>query len=130
MREWQWVSRQVLEAVHERQIAEHGGGVGLRDGNALESALSRPLNLAQYGEPDAAELAASLAFGLAKNHPFVDGNKRSAWVGARLFLRLNGVDLTFDRAEATVMVQQLAAGQLTEGEVAQWFRQRIGAMPD
>ena len=130
MREWQWVSRQVLEAVHERQIAEHGGGVGLRDENALESALSRPLNLAKYGEPDAAELAASLAFGLAKNHPFVDGNKRSAWVGARLILRLNGVDLTFDRADATVMVQQLAAGELTEGEVAQWFRQRIEATSD
>ena len=130
MREWQWVSRQVLEAVHERQIAEHGGGVGLRDENALESALSRPLNLAQYGEPDAAELAASLAFGLAKNHPFVDGNKRSAWVGARLFLRLNGVDLTFDRAEATVMVQQLASGELSESQVAQWFRERIEATPD
>jgi death-on-curing protein len=130
MREWKWVSRQVLEAVHERQIAEHGGGVGLRDENALESALSRPLNLALYGEPDAAELAASLAFGLAKNHPFVDGNKRSAWVGARLFLRLNGVNLMFNRAEATVMVQQLAAGQLTEGEVAQWFRQRIETTPN
>ena len=130
MREWQWVSRQVLEAVHERQIAEHGGGVGLRDENALESALSRPLNLAQYGETDAAELAASLAFGLAKNHPFVDGNKRSAWVGARLFLRLNGVNLMFDRAEATVMVQQLASGELSESQVAQWFRERIEATPD
>ena len=130
MREWQWVSRQVLEAVHERQIAEHGGGVGLRDENALESALSRPLNLAKYGEPDAAELAASLAFGLAKTHPVVDGNKRSAWVGARLFLRLNGVNLMFDRAEATVMVQQLASGELSESQVAQWFRERIEATPD
>ena len=125
MTQWKWVSRQVIEAVHERQIAEHGGGIGLRDENALESALARPVNLSLYGEPDAAELAASLAFGLAKNHPFVDGNKRSAWVGARLFLRLNGVALTFDKAEATVMVQRLAAGELGEAEVAQWFRARV-----
>ena len=115
----------MIEAVHERQIAEHGGGAGLRDENALESALARPLNLVRYGEPDAAELAATLAFGIAKNHPFVDGNKRSAWVGARLFLRLNGLTLVFDKAEATLMVQALAAGEMGEDEVAQWFRERL-----
>jgi len=125
MTQWKWVSRQLIEAVHERQIAEHGGGIGLRDENALESALARPFNLSLYGEPDAAELAASLAFGLSKNHPFVDGYKRSAWVGARLFLRLNGVALTIDKAEATVMVQRLAAGEHCEAEVAQWFRARV-----
>jgi len=116
----------VIEAVHERQIAEHGGRAGLRDENALESALARPVNLSLYGEPDAAQLAASLAFGLAKNHLFVDGYKRGAWVGARLFLRLNGRELAFDKAEATVMVQRLAAGELGEDEVAQWFRGRLG----
>jgi death-on-curing protein len=125
--QWRWVSRAVIEAVHERQLAEHGGGIGVRDVNTLESALARPVNLSLYGEPDAASLAASLAFGLARNHPFVDGNKRSAWVGARLFLRLNGATLHFDNVEATTMVLKLAAGELTEDEVAAWFRERIVA---
>lgn len=125
MTEWIWVSRAVIEAVHERQLAEHGGGVGVRDENALESAIAWPLNRANYGTVDAAALAASLAFGLARNHPFVDGNKRSAWVGARLFLRLNHLAIRFDKADATIMVQRLAAGELEEGEVAAWFRDRI-----
>ncbi|MFA7603008.1 MAG: type II toxin-antitoxin system death-on-curing family toxin [Novosphingobium sp.] len=125
MIEWRWVTRPVIEAVHERQLAEHGGGIGVRDENALESALARPVNLSLYGGPDAAALAASLAFGLARNHPFVDGNKRSAWVGARLFLRLNEIAIAFDKADATIMVQRLAAGELTEDEVAAWLRDRI-----
>jgi death-on-curing protein len=122
-----WVSRDIIEAVHDRQLAEHGGGGGLRDENVLESALARPLNLALYGEPDMADLAATLAFGIARNHPFVDGNKRSAWVAARLFLRLNGAVLEFDKAEATVMMQRLAAGDLDEEAVAAWFRDRLSA---
>ena len=125
MTDWKWVSRQYIEAVHERQLAEHGGGVGIRDENVLESALARPINLSLYEEPDVAHLAASLAFGLARNHPFVDGNKRSAWVGARLFLRLNGIAIAFDKSEATIMMQRLAAGELTEDDVAKWFRERI-----
>jgi death-on-curing protein len=124
--EWVWVTRQVVEAVHERQLAEHGGGTGVRDEGALQSALARPQNLSLYEEPDLAGLAASLAFGLARNHPFVDGNKRSAWVAARLFLRLNGGELRFYKAEATIMVQRLAAGELSEAEVAGWFRERLG----
>jgi death-on-curing protein len=123
--EWKWVNRQMIEAVHERQIAEHGGAVGTRDDNAFESALARPINLAHYSEPDAAQLAASIAFGLARNHPFVDGNKRSAWIAPRLFLRLNGLALAFDKAEATIMVQRLAAGELSENDVADWFRERL-----
>ena len=115
----------MIEAVHERQLAEHGGGSGTRDEGALESALARPQNLALYGEPDAAALAATLAFGIARNHPFVDGNKRSAWVAARLFLRLNDVEIAFDKAEATIMVQQLAAGDLSEDETAAWLRDRL-----
>jgi death on curing protein len=122
---WKWVSRDMIVAVHDRQLAEHGGGTGIRDENLLESALARPVNLSLYGEADAADLAASLAFGIARNHPFIDGNKRSAWVGARLFLRLKAVALTFDKAEATVMMQQLAAGNIDEAEVADWFRGRV-----
>lgn len=119
------MTRLEIESVHERQLAEHGGGSGTRDAGALESALARPQNLALYGEPDAAALAATLAFGIARNHPFVDGNKRSAWVGARLFLRLNEVLIAFDKSEATIMMQQLAAGELTEDEVAAWLRDRL-----
>ena len=115
----------MIEAVHERQLAEHGGGTGTRDEGALDSALARPQNLALYGDPDAAALAATLAFDIAKNHPFVDGNKRSAWVAARLFLRLNNVAIVFDKAEATIMVQQLAAGDLSEDETAAWLRDQL-----
>ena len=91
----------------------------------LESALARPQNLLHYGEPDLAAMAAAYAFGIARNHPFVDGNKRTAWVAARLFLRLNDGQLSFDKAEATVMMQQLAAGELTEVQIAAWFRKRL-----
>jgi death-on-curing protein len=120
-----WVTRAYVEAVHDRQLAEHGGGTGLRDENALESALARLRNLAHYGEPDLADLAASLAFGIARNHAFIDGNKRTAWVAARLFLRLNDAVLEFDKADATVMMQRLAAGELSEEVVAAWFRDRL-----
>jgi death-on-curing protein len=123
-----WVTRAYIEAVHDRQLAEHGGGAGLRDENALESALARPQNLAHYGDPDLAGLAASLAFGIARNHAFIDGNKRTAWVAARLFLRLNDAVLEFDKANATVMMQRLAAGELSEEAVATWFRDRLVAV--
>lgn len=120
-----WVSREVVEAVHDRQLAEHGGGTGVRDAGLLESALARPQNQFHYGETDLAAVAAAYAFGIARNHPFIDGNKRTAWVAARLFLRLNEVALEFDKAEATVMMQQLAGGELEEEAVAAWFRDRI-----
>jgi len=125
MSDYVWVTRAYVEAVHDRQLAEHGGGTGVRDENALESALARPQNLAHYGNSDLAGLAASLAFGIARNHPFVDGNKRTAWVAARLFLRLNNARLAFDKAEATIMMQHLAAGELSEEAVAAWFRNRL-----
>lgn len=125
MSAWQWVDREMIEAVHERQLAEHGGGSGTRDAGALESALARPQNLVLYGDPDAAALGATLAFGIARNHPFIDGNKRSAWVAARLFLRLNDIAIAYDKADATVMMQQLASGDLTEDEVAAWLRDRV-----
>lgn len=125
MSEIVWVTREYAEAVHDRQLAEHGGGTGIRDAGLLESALARPHNLLHYGEPDLAALAAAYAFGIARNHPFVDGNKRTAWVAARLFLRLNDGVLRFDKAEATIMMQQLAAGELAEDEVAAWSRARL-----
>ena len=122
---WRWLSPQVILAVHDAQLAEHGGPSGVRDQGAVESALARPQNLAAYGEPDAAALAAAYAFGLARNHGFVDGNKRTAWIAARLFLADNGVRLVFDKAEAVRMVEGLAAGVVTEEAFAGWLRDGI-----
>ena len=115
----------VVLALHDEQIAEHGGLSGIRDAALVESALARPLNLAAYGEPDAADLAAAYAFGLARNHPFADGNKRSAAVVALTFLLLNDVTFEITEAELVVMTLALAAGDLTEDEVARWFRDHI-----
>ena len=125
--EWIWVGIDPVIALHDRQLAEHGGPSGVRDPGALESALARPLNLVAYGEPDAAALAASYAFGLARNHAFTDGNKRIAWVVARLFLKANGIEIAFDKADAIRTVLALAAGELGEEALAAWFRERIVA---
>src|ERR1700712_1595722 len=114
MTEWRWVAPAVVYAIHDRQLSEHGGPIGVRDPGAVESALARAPNLAAYGEPDAAALAAAYAFGIARNHGFVDGNKRTAWVIARLFLADNGFKLEFDKADAVHIVEQLAAGRLSE----------------
>lgn len=127
MTDWTWIGMAVVQALHDRQLAEHGGLVGVRDMGAVESALARPINLAAFGAPDAADLAAAYAFGLARNHGFADGNKRSAWVVARLFLMANGLELSFEQADALHMVLDLAAGGLTEERVAIWFRERIVA---
>jgi len=105
----------------------HGGASGLRDAGLLDSALARPLNLVAYGDPDLAELAASYAFGLAQNHPFVDGNKRAAFLAAGLFLGLNGYRLTASQAEATVAVFGLASGEIDEPTFAAWLRGRVRA---
>ena len=125
MAEWIWVRQDVVLALHDEQIAEHGGLSGIRDAALVESALARPLNLAAYGEPDAADLAAAHAFGLARNHPFADGNKRSAAVVALTFLLLNDIAFEITEAELVVMTLALAAGDLTEDEVARWFRNHI-----
>ena len=122
-----WLDLNDILTVHERQLSEHGGGSDIRDRNLLESALSRPINSWHYGDPDAAALAADYAFGIARNHAFVDGNKRTAWVAARLFLRMNGRQLKFVQEDAIRMVLALAAGNLAENELADWFRQRIVA---
>ncbi|WP_395675488.1 type II toxin-antitoxin system death-on-curing family toxin [Inquilinus sp.] len=124
---WRWVGADLVHALHDRQLAEHGGPDGVRDPSAVESALARPLNLVAYGTPDAADLAAAYAFGLTRNHGFVDGNKRTAWVVARLFLADNGYRLRFEPAEAVRTVEALAAGSLDESQLAAWFRDRLQA---
>ena len=120
-----WLDAPLAAAIHDRQLSEHGGPTGVRDTGALESALARPQNKWEYGEDDLAALAAAYAFGLARNHPFVDGNKRTAWVLARTFLALNGATLVFEPLDALRTVQSLAAGELTEDELADWLRGNI-----
>jgi death-on-curing protein len=115
----------VARAAHAEQIAEHGGGEGVRDPGGLESAMARPQNLVAYRNPDAADLAAAYAYGIARNHPFVDGNKRAATVVSETFLMLNGYFLGATDAEVVVAFQTLAAGELSEAEMAGWFRQHL-----
>jgi death-on-curing protein len=118
-----WIEKAVALAIHDRQLAEHGGGAGVRDDGLLESALARPVNQWTYGQDDPCHLAAAYAFGVVRNHPFVDGNKRTGWVLARLFLALNQIALTFDPADATRTMLAFAASALSEDELADWFRQ-------
>ncbi|SES09557.1 type II toxin-antitoxin system death-on-curing family toxin [Sphingobium sp. YR768] len=121
--DWVWVTPAVAEAVHAEQIAEHGGGGdALRDRGLFESAMARPQQLAHYGDPDAAALAAAYAYGLARNHPFVDGNKRIAAVVSETLLLLNGYALIASDAELVVAFLELAAGTLSEDDLADWFR--------
>jgi death-on-curing protein len=120
---WVWIEPSVVLAVHEEQLAEHGGAAGLRDPGLLESALAKPHHLVSYGEPDAADLAAAYGFGLARNHPFIDGNKRTAFVAVELFLLLNGWALTADDASCVLTMLSLAAGDLDEPGFANWIRQ-------
>jgi death on curing protein len=120
-----WLDADVALAIHDRQLAEHGGGTGVRAHDMLESAMSRPVNQWHYGEEDLCALGAAYAFDVARNHPFVDGNKRTAWVLARLFLKLNQVSIAFAAKDAIATVLALAAGELSEDELAEWFRAHI-----
>ena len=122
---WKWVSREVLLLLHDESLAEHGGMTGLRDEGLLDSALGRPPNLDHYGSPDIADLAASYGVGLAKNHPFVDGNKRAAFLAVGLFLRVNGQRLITSQADATQTVLDVAAGQMDEAAFAAWIRSHL-----
>jgi death-on-curing protein len=123
MSRWTWIEESVVWAVHEAQLAEHGGSAGVRDAGLLASALARPLNLAAYdNEADAAALAAAYGFGIARNHPFIDGNKRTAFVCSELFLMLNGQLLHADDATCVSTMLALAAGELAEPEFAAWLR--------
>jgi death-on-curing protein len=125
MAEWVWVAQSVVLAIHDEQIAEHGGAAGVRDLNLPESALARPQHLAAYdSEADVAGLAAAYAIGIAKNHPFVDGNKRTALVALELFLELNQHRLAADDSDCVVTFLASAAGQLSEPELVAWGRER------
>jgi death on curing protein len=125
--DWRWVRTDLVYAVHEMQLARHGGLEGVRDENAVESALSRPEQLNFHGNPppDISALAAAYAFGLARNHGFSDGNKRTAWVVARVFLADNDGKLKFSEFDAIRIMQSVAAGTTTEDELADWFRTRL-----
>ena len=125
MSQWKWVNRQVLLLLHDESLAEHGGAPGLRNEGLFDSALARSLNLALYESPDIASLAASYGVGLAKNHPFVDGNKRAAFLAVGLFLAINGFRLTATQVEATLTVLDVAAGAIDEVAFAQWIREHI-----
>ena len=127
MTRWRWVRRDLVYAVHDMQLARYGGLAGLRDQNLVESALSRPEQLHTYGQPppDAAQLAAAYAYGLARNHGFSDGNKRTAWVVARVFLADNDIQLVFSEIDAIHTMQAVASGTLDEQQLAVWFRQRM-----
>lgn len=119
---WVWLDNIVMLAVHDEQLAEHGGIAGIRDQGMFESAMQRAPNLAAYGTPDYAELAAAYGVGLAKNHPFLDGNKRTAFVATELFLALNGYELTADDVACVLTMLAVAAGEISEIEFADWIR--------
>ena len=123
MTEPEWLSKDLMLAVHDEQLAEHGGGIGVRDAGLLESALERPRNRFAYDPAvDLPTLAAAYAFGLARNHPFVDGNKRSAFVAAEVFLELNGMTVTANDEACVLTMVRLAAGEMEESAYAEWLR--------
>lgn len=122
MNHWLWIDETVVYAVHEAQLAEHGGPAGARDAGLVASALARPQQLVAYGAPDHADLAASYGFGIARNHPFVDGNKRTAFVCIELFLSLNGYALTASDIDCVTQMLALASGELSESDLAGWIR--------
>lgn len=119
---WAWLNPAVVYAVHEEQLAEHGGAAGVRDSGLLELALARAKHLAAYGDPDVSELAAAYGFGLARNHPFSDGNKRTAFVATELFLAMNGYELAADDVDCVLKMLVLAAGDMDDAAFAQWIR--------
>jgi death on curing protein len=121
MKEPEWVLRETALTLHEQSLAQFGGSAGIRDEGLLDSALSRPQNLFSYGKPTLFDLAASYAFALAKNHPFIDGNKRTAFVTAVLFLELNGWSFQAEEADAAVRTFALAAGAMNQAQYADWL---------
>ncbi len=127
--ETNWITPDITLALHDRQLAEHGGQAGLRDESLLLSALARPQQLLAYGDPppDLCAMAAAYAYGIAKNHPFLDGNKRTAFVVYRLFLKWNGIELKAEKSERYATMLALAAGELTEEDFADWLRENTAA---
>ena len=122
MTEPNWLSDEIIIAIHDEQLAIHGGGVGLRDQGMLASALERPVNKWSYENAGLPELAAAYAFGLAKNHPFIDGNKRTALLALYTFLYINGVDFIVPEADAAAAILALAAGEVDEDGLTRWIR--------
>jgi len=117
-----WIDDAVIVAVHEVQLAEHGGLTGVRDAGLLDSALARPLNLASYGTPDLFDCAAAYGYGISRNHPFIDGNKRTGYVAMELFLELNGMRLNANDADCVLTMLAVAAGDIDETALATWLR--------
>jgi death on curing protein len=131
MKEWRWLSENAVLAGHDEQLAEHGGSVGMRDMDMLRSTLARPQNKAAYeDDADAALLAAAYAFGISRNHPFVDGNKRAALLAAEAFLLDNGFELIADDAATLQMMTELASGNLTEEACAAWIRENVSPLEE
>lgn len=126
--QWRWIQREALVRLHAMCLVQFGGLAGLRDAGLLESALARPEQLANYASPDVADIAAAYAFGLAKNHPFVDGNKRTAFLALGLSLRLNGYRLTASQPDATQTILLLAASELSEEALATWIRGQMAPL--
>ena len=122
---WRWITDGAVHAIHEEQIAEHGGLAGLRDPSLLLSALARPRNLAAYGKPDLADLAAAYAVGIARNHAFLDGNKRTGWVVTEAFLLKNGFELIASDQDGVMTMLAVAEGSMPEQEFATWLRDRM-----
>lgn len=131
MSKFSWLDREIILAIHEEQLAQHGGGVGIRDEGLLDSALARPQNLAAYNaEADLAALAAAYAFGIARNHPFIDGNKRTAYVAMELFLVEHAQLLTVEDGDAVLTFLALASGELSEDQLADWIRRNMAQLGD
>ncbi len=125
MTEWIWLDREVLLAVHDEQLAEHGGQTGVRDMALFESALARAQQLAAYGEPTVAALAAAYGYGISRNHPFLDGNKRTAFVAVELFLLLNGCRLAATDVDCVITMLEVASGNMTEPDFAAWVSKHV-----
>jgi len=123
MQKWQWIDKQLLVILHDESLLLHGGASGIRDEGLLDSALNRAVNLALYSEPDFADLAVAYAIGLAKNHAFMDGNKRVAFLAVGLFLGMNGYKLTATQTDATQTMLAVASGEIQETNFAQWIRE-------
>jgi death-on-curing protein len=122
--DWRWLGEELILAIHDEQLAEHGGPSGVRDTGLLQSALARPRHLASYAAPGAFDLAAAYAFGIARDRPFVDGNKRTAFVAAATFLYDHGHDIEADDRDKVRIVVDLSAGSASEGDVAAWLRSK------
>lgn len=125
MTNWRWIDKRALLLLHGESLAEHGGAAGMRDEGLLDSALARAQNLSAYGTPDVADLAAAYGCGISRNHPFVDGNKRAAFLSVGMFLALNGYRLAATQVEATVAVLSVAAGKFEEADFASWLREHL-----